>query len=141
RSPLPQFSAFLSLSLLARTPAMGLEQTRVRLLQRPARQHRRQMLAIRRRRMHIIDRLELAAAFASVTEETARRHLSDNGLLDLAGAPPHRPHPADGHRGARNLAGGIALQQNRGRGDGEVAVPAGKLDERLTRLWRPLRGT
>src|SRR5262245_66046499 len=87
------------------------------------------MLAIGRRRMHVIDRFELAAALAGVAENRACRRLSDDRLLDLVGADWRRPHTADRHRGARDLAAGITLEQDGGRRDGEVAVPARKLDE------------
>src|SRR5262247_4044798 len=98
----------------------------MRLLQRPPREHRRQMLAIGCRRMHVVDRFELAAALAGVAEKRACWHLSDDRLLDLVGADWRRPHAADRHRGARDLAAGIALEQDGGRRGGEVAVPARK---------------
>ena len=52
---------------------IGAGEPRVRLLQRAPRQHRRQMLAIGRRRVDVVDRLELAAALAGVAEELRAR--------------------------------------------------------------------
>src|SRR2546430_15733386 len=98
------------------------------------------MLASRLRRMPVVDRFELAAALAGVTEKRACRQLTDDRLLDLAGAARRRPHAADRHRGARDLAAGIALEQHGSRGDGEVAVPAGKIDGGKSRAWGAIGG-
>src|SRR5262249_31240108 len=72
---------------------------------------------------------EFAAALAGVAEQLLGRRLSEQRLLELARADRRRSHAADRHRDAAELAGGIRIDQGGGRGDGEVAMPAGEIHE------------
>ena len=58
--------------LMRRVAGFGAGEAGVGLLQRAARQHGGEMLAVGGRRMHVVERLEPAAAFAGVAEEIAR---------------------------------------------------------------------
>ena len=74
--------------------------------------------------MYVVDGLDLPAAFAGGAEKFGRRHLADDRLFDFTRADRHRSHAADGHRGAGELAGRVSLDQDGGRRDGEITVPA-----------------
>ncbi len=104
----------------------------MRFLQRAAREHRRQVLAIGRRRMDVVDRLDAAAALAGVAKQRRVWRLADDRRFERARAGGRRAHAADRHRGARDPAGAVGFQQRRRRGDGEVAMPARELDEGIT---------
>src|SRR6266851_9576026 len=97
------------------------------------------MLAIGSRRVHVVDRVELAAALAGVAEELEARRLSGDRLLYLARPARRRPHAADRDRGAGDPAGPVRLEQRRRRRDREIAVPPGELDEGIGVLLAPLR--
>src|SRR3981189_2175346 len=73
----------------------GLAEPRDRLVQGAARQHGGEVLAVGRRRVDVLDRLDGAAALAGLANQVRRRHLADERLLDLACA----------HRQARRAAG------------------------------------
>ncbi len=82
--------------------------------------------------MYVVDGLDLPAAFASGTEKLACRHLPDDCLFDFTRADRRRSHAADGHRGAGELAGRVSLDQDGGRRDGEITVPARELNKGIT---------
>src|SRR5687768_6889349 len=90
------------------------------LLQRAARQHRGEMLAVVGRGVDVGHRLDAAAAFANLGEQRARRRLSGDRLLDLGCADRRHRNATDGDGRACNFAA-VDLQQGRGRDDGEIA--------------------
>src|ERR1700719_959533 len=97
------------------------------------------MLAVGCRRMHIVERLERAAAFAGLAQEFDVRRMADERGFQLA-----RPHRAGAHAAQRNgragdPAGAIDLKQRRGRHNGEIAVAAGEFHERIAVLGGPRR--
>jgi hypothetical protein len=65
----------------------------VRLEQRAARQHRRQLLAVRRRRVDVLDRLELAQRLANLAQSAVSDLLADERALHLAARTGAGPMP------------------------------------------------
>src|ERR1700686_359306 len=101
---------------------------RVGLFQSAAREHRGEMLAIVRRRVHIINGFNLAAALASIAEQLFGWNLPANFLFQPARAHRPRAQPADGHGCTRDLPSTVGCDKRRSRRDGKIAVPARELD-------------
>ena len=89
--------------------------------------------------MHVVDRLELAAALADIAEQLLARYLSGDRLLHVACSDGCGAHAADGHRGTRDPAAIIGLDEHRGRRDRKIAVPPGEFDEGMAVPGCPLR--
>ena len=93
--------------------------------------------------MHVVDRLELAAALAGIPEQLLGRYLSDDRLLHVARSDGRRAHAADGHRGAGYPAAVIRLDEHRGRaiarrGPRQKVTPTCTWYARGVTKWVPL---
>ena len=109
----------------------------VRFGERAARQYGRQVLAVGRRRVDVVDRIKLPQRLAQFAQPLVVDFFADQCALDVAGAQRRRAHAAEGERRAGDFAGGVFLKQRRGGDDGEIAVAAGKFDEGGTVPRRP----
>src|SRR5262245_50026782 len=88
-----------------------------RLLECAAREHGRELLAVSRGGMHVLERVELAAGFAQVPQRLVVGHAADQRLLDLAYAHRRDRDAAERDRGARDLAVAVVGEQSRRRHD------------------------
>src|SRR5712691_5499964 len=89
--------------------------------------------------MHVVDRIELAAALANRAQKLVVRTMADQRLLDLARTHRRCAHAAERDRGTGDLAGAILNDERRSRHDREVAMAAGKLHKAVAMRLRPER--
>src|SRR5579884_1915809 len=94
------------------------------LEQRAARQHGRELLAIVRRRMDVVDRVDLAQAFANLAHRFFGHGPAEQSTLDVMRADRSRSHAAKRQRCARHLAALVLFEKRRRRDDGAIAMAA-----------------
>src|SRR5207302_7195079 len=111
----------------------------MRLLQGSPCQHGGELPAISGRDVHVLHAVQLAASLARFAEQAGACARAGQHLLDVARAYRRRRDAAERERSARDLAAPIFLEQRRRRDDGEVAVPARKLEKGVAVAFAPER--